>query len=164
MQRAERFVFQANPSRCESGHGCHHFARVAQSAKALRRERRQCGCPAAAGPRAPFQAASIKVMQRTFNPFNEERYPGGLLFPSRLTSRMLDFESGDRGAEPRSGGFIKCFSPVGVIATRLAYIQKSEEHNLHGRPFSAVVRLGLLRGKAAREIGLVAGSNPAEIG
>ena len=28
-------------------------------------------------PRAPFRPASIKVMQRTFNPLNGERYPGG---------------------------------------------------------------------------------------
>ena len=28
-------------------------------------------------PRAPFWPASIKVMQRTFNPLNWERYPGG---------------------------------------------------------------------------------------
>ena len=28
-------------------------------------------------PRAPFRPASIKVMQRTFNPLNRERYPGG---------------------------------------------------------------------------------------
>lgn len=46
---------------------------------------------------------------------------------------MPDFESGDRGAEPRSGVSSNIFTPVGVIATRLAYIQKSREHNLHGR-------------------------------
>ena len=28
-------------------------------------------------PRAPFRPASIKVMQRTFNPLNGEHYPGG---------------------------------------------------------------------------------------
>ena len=28
-------------------------------------------------PRAPFRPASIKVMQRTFNPWNRARYPGG---------------------------------------------------------------------------------------
>src|SRR5579862_747488 len=53
---------------------------------------------------------------------------------------MPDFESGDRGAEPRSGAIL----PVGVIATRLAYTQESGERNLHGRPFSAAVRQDLL--------------------
>ena len=35
-------------------------------------------------PRAPFRPASIKVMQRTFNPLNRERYPGGPRLPGRL--------------------------------------------------------------------------------
>ena len=82
---------------------------------------------------------------------------------------MPDFESGDRGAEPRSGAIYKetyVQTPVGVIETRPAYIRESGEHNLHGRPFSAVVRLELLRssiGRAVRETGLAAGSNPAEV-
>ena len=51
--------------------------------------------------------------------------------------------------------------PVGVIATRLAYTQESGERNLHGRPFSAVVRQELLRRQSTREIGFAAGSIPA---
>ena len=45
MQRAERPVFQAGPSGCESHHGCHFtHGRVAQLEEARRRERRQCRC------------------------------------------------------------------------------------------------------------------------
>ncbi len=50
--------------------------------------------------RAPFRPASIKVMQRTFNPLNRERYPGGPPLPGRLTSRTSPFEGERGGANP----------------------------------------------------------------
>ena len=51
-------------------------------------------------PRAPFRPASIKVMQRTFNPLNRERYPGGPPLPGRLISRTSPFEGERAGANP----------------------------------------------------------------
>ncbi len=35
------------------------------------------------------RGTSIKVMQRTFNPWNRDRSPGALPFPIRLTARLL---------------------------------------------------------------------------
>ena len=150
MQRAERLAFQASPSRCKSGHGC-QFCSRSPTAEAQRRGRRQCRCKLPLKFRSKLErlsrfarlcrehhfnwAGSIKVMQRTFNPWNGEHYPGGPPFPSRLTSWTPDFGSGDRGAEPRSGAISKQTEmPVGVIATRLAYTQESGERNLHGQP------------------------------
>src|SRR5437899_8340967 len=48
-----------------------HSARVVQPAETRRRERRQCGCESCREHQ--FRPASIKVMQRTFNPLNSER-------------------------------------------------------------------------------------------
>src|SRR5437667_9252659 len=61
-----------------------HSARVVQPAETRRRERRQCGCESCREHQ--FRPASIKVMQRTFNPLNRERYPGG---PPTLPGRLL---------------------------------------------------------------------------
>ncbi len=56
-----------------------HFVRArTPTAETRRRERRQCGRESCREHQ--FRPASIKVMQRTFNPLNRERYPGGPLF------------------------------------------------------------------------------------
>ena len=62
-----------------------------------RRGRRPCGCESCREhqpslselrPGEPIWPASIRVMQRTFNPLNRERYPGGPpdSMPGRLTA------------------------------------------------------------------------------
>lgn len=159
MQRVERPAFQAGPSGCESHHGC-HLARVAQQQRHCVESADNAGANPAASTISGPQALIVK--QRTFNPCNGEHYPGGsFFFPSRLIVGCLtlnqEIVGRSHAREPTS---------VGVTVTRLAYIQESGERNLHGRPSSAAVRLELLRssiGRAARNIGLTAGSTPAEI-
>ena len=106
-------------------------------------------------PRAPFRPASIKVMQRTFNPLNRERYPGGPPIAGSSNRRTAPFEGANAGAIPAPAAN---FRPVVIaireanvppwapdlqglgspIVSRLAYTQKSEGQNVPGRPFASL--------------------------
>ena len=110
------------------------------TAETRRRERRQCRCkscrehqpsPAELRLGGPSRPASIKVMQRTFNPLNRERYPGGPpTFAGSSNSRTSPFEGEDDGANPSPAAK----SPDGETGSYLAYIQKLEARLLLGRP------------------------------
>jgi hypothetical protein len=110
--------------------------------------------------RHPIRPASIKVMQRTFNPQNRARYPGGPPFiagssnrrtalPHCGTRMLVHCNSRKRTTqfgEPNLQGLGSPFqprqrgklpppnTPGGEIASCLAYTQKSRGQNLPGRP------------------------------
>src|SRR5579872_2678214 len=78
-----------------------------------------------------IRPASIKVMQRTFNPWNRARYPGGppafalrAMAPGQLVCRLVRFQLKQLFMAVRK------HTPGGEIASRLAYTQKSRGQNL----------------------------------
>ena len=66
--------FVKRPCRCNSGGRLQSFCSRTQRRGTTSRT---SPVQVRALPRAPFWPASIKVMHRTFNPLNRERYPGG---------------------------------------------------------------------------------------
>jgi hypothetical protein len=77
-----RISFVKNSCRGGTDWRIHFFARVVQE----KRHDVESVASAGASPAAStiFRPASIKVMQRTFNPLNGERYPGGPPFRCRV--------------------------------------------------------------------------------
>ena len=154
MQRAERPVFQAGPSRCESGHGRQI---IPCSRSPMQRHCVENAASAGASPAASttsHRAGSIKVMQRTFNPWNRAHYPGGSpAFPTEswfgepiiaswCNRSIPGFDPDGPGATPGEAANwqVELRPPGGEIASRLAYTQKSRGQNLPGRPLPHGVR------------------------
>ena len=82
--------------------------------------------------RAPFRPASIKVMQRTFNPLNRERYPGGPpIFASWCNRSMSGFDPVGPGANP---GEAANSQPVSSKSERQSYKLRTLESYQHGLP------------------------------
>ncbi len=93
-----QIAFVKQSRRINTGWRTHFVRSRSPTAETRRRERRQCWCESCREHQ--FRPASIKVMQRTFNPLNRERYPGGPPFAGSSNRRTAPFEGANAGAIP----------------------------------------------------------------